>query len=214
MISPERLDLMQRGWHRLAASFGGDPATVYAPFDALVTAYQEPHRHYHTLEHIADVLRVVPRLLPADADPRPTLLAVWFHDAVYDPRVADNEARSADLAGQLLPGVGVPADVVGEVRRLVLATAHADDAPDDPAFIALVDADLAILGASPVRYQRYAAAIRAEYLHVPDADYRAGRARVLLRFLDRPAIYRHPLMRAEGEAAARANMAAEVAGLG
>ncbi len=213
MISPERLDLMQRGWQRLVAPFGGDPATVYAPFDALVTAYQEPHRQYHTLEHVAEVLRVVPRLLPTDIDSRPVLLAAWFHDAVYNPRAADNEARSADLAEKLLPGVGVPTDVAGEVRRLVMATAHAGVAPPDPAAVALIDSDLAILGASPVRYRRYAAAIRAEYAHVPDADYRVGRARVLQRFLDRPAIYRHPLMRAEGEAAARANMAAELAGL-
>ena len=77
----------------------------------------------------------------------------------------------------------------------------------------LLDADLAILGAAPQRYARYAADIRKEYSWVPEADYRAGRAAVLERFLASPRIYQTPLMFDEGEQSARANLRAELAEL-
>ena len=213
MISPERLDALQRQWIRLIGPFGAASDTVYRPFDALVEAYSAPGRHYHTLAHIGDVLRVAGRLAPATTDPAAILLAAWFHDAVYDPRGIDNEARSAAFAADWLPVVGVPTEITTIVRQLILATNHAPGGPTDAAAIALIDADLAIFGAVPAIYKRYADAIREEYAFVPEAAYRVGRARVLQGFLDRPTIYRHPIMVAEGEAAARTNLTAELARL-
>ena len=72
--------------------------------------------------------------------------------------------------------------------------------------LVLLDADLAILGASEDRYARYARDIRAEYAWVPDADYRAGRSRVLQHFLALPRIYFTDVMFEEGEQRARANL--------
>ncbi len=210
MVSPERLDGLQRSWVHLLASFGVTPAAAYPPFDRLVEAYSEPHRHYHTLEHVGEVLRVVGRL-KGDAAVQ---LAVWFHDAVYDPRAKDNEARSGELAVWELSAVGLPGEVALRVAELVQSTAHFD--PTDgsgPDFDTLHDADLAILGASEVRYARYAADIRKEYDWVPEADYRAGRRMVLETFLARPRIYRTDVMFTEGEEAARRNLAGEIAAL-
>jgi predicted metal-dependent HD superfamily phosphohydrolase len=210
MISPERLDLMQRGWVNLLAPFGVTPAKAYPAFDKLVEAYTEPHRHYHTLEHVGEVLRVVGRLKGGPA----VQLAVWYHDAVYDPRAKDNEARSADLAERELAVLGLSAEVVKHVGDLVRSTAHFDAATFSGSdFDTLHDADLAILGASEVRYARYAADVRKEYAWVPEADYRAGRRKVLESFLTRERIYRTGVMFAEGEEAARRNMRAEVIAL-
>ena len=72
-----------------------------------------------------------------------------------------------------------------------------------------LDADLAILGASPERYARYAADIRKEYAWVPEPEYRAGRAAVLNRFLALPRIYHAEPLFAEGEERARVNLRAE-----
>ncbi len=207
MVSPERLDLMQRSWVNLLAAFGVTPAAAYPPFDRLVEAYSEPHRHYHNLEHVGEVLRVVGRLKGGAA----VQLAVWYHDAVYDPTAKDNEAKSAELAERELAALGVPAEVVKHVGDLVRSTAHFDATNfEGPDFDILHDADLAILGAAEQRYARYAADIRKEYAWVPDADYRAGRRQVLESFLSRPRIYRTDVMFAEGEEAARRNMTAEV----
>jgi predicted metal-dependent HD superfamily phosphohydrolase len=111
------------------------------------------------------MFEVAGRLAPNTDDPTAVQLAIWFHDAVYDPRASDNETRSADLAVDLLSSIGVPGSVIEKVVRLVRATAHLSSGvpPTDRDTATLLDADLAILGSSPARYQRYAADIRKEY---------------------------------------------------
>ena len=211
MVSPERLDALQRGFARLLETYGVAAADAYPLFDRLVAAYGEPHRHYHTLEHVGEVLRVAGRLAQSPA----VALAVWFHDAVYDPTRNDNEDRSADLAGRELTALGLDPSTVTAVAALVRATAHlgAGEPPADAETRALLDADLAILGAAPVRYDRYAADIRREYGHVPGVQYARGRVAVLDRFLARPRLYFDERMVAEGDGPARVNLAAERARL-
>jgi predicted metal-dependent HD superfamily phosphohydrolase len=215
MISPERLEAMQAAWVRLLAGFGVSPAEAYPPFDALVAAHSEPHRHYHNLEHLAEMFRVAGRLAAVTEDSVAVQLAIWFHDAVYDPKAKDNEARSAELAAEVLTPLGVPIATVDKVKWLIRATAHllAPEPTTDPDTVVLLDADLAILAASEERYRRYAADIRKEYAFVSDAEYRAGRAAVLKLFLARPRLFQTAVMLEEGEARARANLAAELAEL-
>lgn len=130
-------------------------------FSDLAARYSHPDRHYHTLEHIANMLDALEGICPAAGTV--LSLAAWFHDAVYDSRARDNEERSAELARSVLPGLGVSAAVVAEVVRLILLTkCHQVAATDGPG-CALIDADLAILGATSDEYDRYAAAIRREY---------------------------------------------------
>jgi predicted metal-dependent HD superfamily phosphohydrolase len=213
MVSPERLASMQGAWVRALEKYRVAPADAYPAFDVLVAAYTAPERHYHNLEHLAEMFRVADRLSSQVEDPAALHLAIWFHDAVYDSRAKDNERRSGELAVDLLGPIGVPASVIERVVQMIWATQHAADA--QPAASrdtrVLLDADLAILGASPERYARYASDIRREYAWVPDADYRAGRAAVLEHFLARPRIYLTQLMFDEGEQRARANLRAELA---
>jgi predicted metal-dependent HD superfamily phosphohydrolase len=212
MVSPERLESMQRGWVRTLETYRLAPADAYPPFDLLVAAYSAPERHYHNLEHIAEMFRVVDRLSARVEEPAALHLAVWFHDAVYDSRAKDNEQRSGELAVALLGPLGVPAATTERIVNMIGATAHtAGGGP--PALrdtCVLLDADLAILSASEERYARYAADIRKEYSWVPEADYRAGRAAVLERFLAAPRIYQTQIMFDEGEQRARANLRAEL----
>jgi predicted metal-dependent HD superfamily phosphohydrolase len=141
-------------------------------------------------------------------------LAVWFHDAVYDPRATDSEEASAELAERSLPAVGAAPATVAEVARLVRLTATHDPAPGDGAGALLCDADLSILAADPARYDAYAAAVRREYGHVPDDAFRIGRAEVLRHLLGLPVLYRAVPERAEWEVRARANLTPELSTLG
>jgi predicted metal-dependent HD superfamily phosphohydrolase len=215
MVSPERLAALQQSWVKLLDRYRIAPADAYPVFDVLAAAYSAPDRHYHNLEHLGEMFRVAARLASITDDPSAVQLAVWFHDAVYDPRAADNEARSAELAVTLLGPVGVPRSELDRVTQLIRATAHLSDdrPPGDRETAILLDADLAILGAAPERYARYAGAIRQEYSWVPEPEYRAGRAKVLDRFLARPRVFWNDLAYQEGEARARANMLAERANL-
>ena len=170
----------------------------------MLRAYTEPHRHYHTGEHIARTLALFDGVRDRLRCPAESELAVWLHDAVYDPRAADNEARSADLAEALLVA-GEAAAAVPAVRALILATRHAAP-PEEHDARYVVDADLAILGADPAEFDRYEAQVRREYAFVPDAEWRERRPRVLRRFLDRARIYETAEFAAL-ETPARANLA-------
>ncbi len=229
MISPEKHDALQAGWVRLMDKYGISPADAYPVFDRLAAAHSEPARHYHTLEHVAEMLRVAGRLLEPANDGDAIQLAVWFHDAVHDPRAKDNEARSAELMMDALAPFSLPAGLIQHVAEMILATDHLPPlaatnhlpplarggrggadliAAADTAV--LLDADLAILAADEWRYLKYAEAIRNEYAWVDDAAYRTGRAAVLQAFLDRPRIYRTARFHDMGDGPARRNMAAEI----
>ena len=215
MVSPERVDSMQNSWVKLLERYRVAATQAYPIFDVLVAAYSAPERYYHNLEHLAEMFRVTGRLANDIADLHSLQLAVWFHDAVYDSRAKDNEARSADLAVDLLGPVGVPASTIERVVRLIQATAHlgGNPLPADRDTALLLDADLAILGAAENRYSRYANEIRKEYDWVPEREYRKGRTAVLSSFLARPRLFSHQLLFEEGETQARANMNAELAQL-
>ena len=179
----------------------------------LVRRYGEPHRRYHDLRHLGEVLDAVDDLAGLADDPDAVRLAAWFHDAVYDVRSAPaaNEAASADLAASCLGQVD-PARVE-EVVRLVLLTATHDPAPTDANGQVLCDADLWVLGSMPARYAQYAADVRAEYWHVPDDAYAAGRSAVMGALLAHDRLYATPTAHDRWEATARANVTAELADL-
>ena len=179
----------------------------------LVARWSEPHRHYHTLDHLAQVLSIVDSHTALAADAAAVRLAAWFHDAVYDPRATDNEERSAALAESTLAAAGLPAARVAEVARLVRLTAGHAVADGDRNGALLADADLAVLAAPPDAYDRYAAAVRREYAHVPDEAFRAERAAVLLHLLDLPELYRIVPDRVEWTERAVGNLRRELAAL-
>lgn len=171
----------------------------------VVRRYGEPHRAYHTLVHIEDVLGVLEEL--GVTDPA-VLLAAVLHDVVYDPTRGDNEAASADYARHVL--AHLDEGTVERTAELILATAsHEIGAERDPGRAALLDADLAILAAPPDDYEAYSRAIRREYAHVRDDAYRAGRARVLETFLSRSRIFFTDELRTREEQA-RANLRREI----
>lgn len=208
--------MIQR-WCTAARGAGAtrDEQTVQAAGADLLARWAEPHRHYHTLTHLADVLSILDAEAPAAADAYLTRLAAWYHDAVYDPRAMGdaNERASAALARRALDDLGLPRATVAEVERLVLLTAGHDPDPGDRNGSLLCDADLAVLAGPPDRYDRYAAAVRREYAHVPEEAFRAGRAAALRHLLDLPALYRVPALAARWERPARANLRRELVAL-
>lgn len=198
----------------LTAGATDPPATTAAGRD-LLRRWNEPGRHHHTVDHLVAVLSVVDGHAPYADRPDLVRLAAWFHDAVYDPRAPGdtNERASAALATITLTALGVPADATAEVARLVLLTAGHQPGPADRNGALLCDADLSILAQPADAYDRYATAVRREYVHVPDEPFRAGRAAVLRHLLGLPALYRVPVLADRWEAPARANLARELATL-
>lgn len=175
----------------------------------LVAAYTAPSRHYHNLAHIEDCLAALAGVDNLSVTAREILTeAIWWHDVVYDATRGDNEELSARLAEQ-----HVRADISQEVGRLIRLTKTHDVAPDDRLGAILISIDLSILGAETARYDAYAAAIRQEFIHVPDTDYRAGRTKVLSQFAARPVIFPERGFAAAYDKQARENLAREIASL-
>lgn len=173
-------------------------------FEALALRYGEPHRHYHTLEHVAACLDWLDRCEGLAHRPAEVELALWFHDVVYDPKADDNERQSARWACEVLGALGVADGVTQRIAENVEATQDHSATGGDGALV--VDLDLTILGASEHAFDRFDEQIRAEYAHVPNELYRRGRRRVLERFLAKAQIYRTPRLRDELEVRARANL--------
>lgn len=174
--------------------------------------YDEPHRAYHTPQHLVECLALFDGVRQLSEHPLDVELALWYHDAVYVPGAPDNEARSAALAQQELDVAGAPAVLIESVARLIIWTAHvAAPPPGDPALI--VDIDLAIFAAPPERFLEYERQIRSEFAGVPFGEYRAGRARVLRAFLGRRPLYTTPALRARLEPTARRHLSVLLAAL-
>ena len=81
-----------RAWRGCGARTDG--AEVHA---GLVSRYAEPHRAYHTLQHLAECLTLFAEVRHLVPHPHEVELALWFHDAVYDVHASDNEIGRAHV---------------------------------------------------------------------------------------------------------------------
>lgn len=178
-----------------------DDGTVW--HEKLVAAYSESQRAYHTLQHLEECLRCFDDARATGLIAKPDLIemALWFHDAVYDPQGSRNEELSAQMALQALG----ENDLSHEVARLILLTkSHQPGEGPDDAWI--IDIDLAIFAQPVERVLEYERQIRHEYAWVPQAVYVEKRAEILNEFLTRPQIYLTAWAREHFEAKARENL--------
>lgn len=197
-------------WRRMASGYDGS-----ADYFTLRRAYDEPHRAYHTFAHIAACLRWYDAAVEAGAAARNDLLelAIWFHDAIYDPHRSDNEARSARWWQKLANKAGVAAGEVAQVADWIMLTRHVDT-PVDPLAALLIDIDLAILGSDADVFAEFERQVRQEYRWVPGLIYRRKRREVLASFLARPRVYGTDYFEARLGRQAMLNLAQAIAALG
>ena len=136
-LNPER-------WTQLWRAVAKEPAPA-GSYERLADMYSEPHRRYHNLAHIADSLTEFDRARDLAREQMAVELAIWFHDAVYDTRAADNEELSARLAQTWLGEARAEPALMDAMGRLILATKKHDASQHVDAAL-LVDIDLSILG--------------------------------------------------------------------
>jgi predicted metal-dependent HD superfamily phosphohydrolase len=213
MAVPTDRAVLQSRWQTLFARQGVDPALSLAIFNDLAGRYEEPHRAYHNLRHLRHVLETIDSLKNQASDVTSIELAAWFHDVIYDPRGRDNEEQSAVYAEHMLRPLEMLDDLILRVKDLILLTKTHAAPPGDTDAAILLDADLAILGAPDAEYRQYAKAIRQEYAHVNDDDFRQGRRSVLELFLNRKRLFLTEPMFKQVEPRARENLRRELATL-
>ena len=165
----------------------------------------EPHRRYHDVSHLSEVLDRLGEL--AGEAPRPVVLAAWYHDAVYDGVPGQDEEASAALAESELRGV-VSAGERAEVARLIRLTIDHSPGQADQAGALLCDADLAILAAVPGRYHVSLRDIRYEYRALGRRDFLRGRLALVEGFV-RTQLFHTPQGLRRWQESARDNLEAE-----
>jgi predicted metal-dependent HD superfamily phosphohydrolase len=198
-------------WQRLDVPRHADSALADA-YTELIKRYAEPHRHYHTAQHIAECLALFDGARHLCEHEAEVELALWFHDAIYQPRAKDNEAQSADWASRAMRDAGIDTPPRDRVRALIMKTCH-DALPETQDEQVLVDIDLAILGADAPRFDEYETQVRAEYAWVPDFLFNRTRKKILDAFLARPSIYTTPHFKTQREKKARENLARSLSAL-
>lgn len=179
--------------------------------------YQEPHRFYHTLVHIDEMLSNAIKYFPEDPLSLAELLAIYYHDAVYVPSAArgENEANSAklmrihssmlfDLLGQSF----LYETVLDIASTIILDTANHHLAKDVSQRV--IDLDLAVLGADESRYNEYVAGTRKEYGEFSDAEWKFGRSKFIQSMLSVDRIFFTEQIHLALEDKARANLKNEL----
>lgn len=193
----------QQRWDHLWSQLGSAPPDGL--FDEVVARYREKHRHYHTLQHLDECLRHLDEVAPLAIHVPEIELALWFHDAVYDPHKQNNEDLSAAWARSAAAEAGLPSEVCDRIYNLVRVTAsHNRPGTSDEAL--LIDIDLAILGASPDRFEEYEQGIRNEYSWVPSLIFAVKRRSILEKFLQRETIFHTQYFIERYEQQARLNL--------
>lgn len=185
-----------------------DSAAPPGLIDELISAYGQPQRAYHTLQHLTECFHHLDECPLEPVSRGPLELALWFHDAIYDTRASDNEERSASWSRTALSALP-PVDVA-TIERLILVTKH-DASPESDDEKLLLDIDLSILGSTQARFGEYEAQIRREYSWVPEDAFRTGRSKILRAFLERPFIYYTGYFHDALERQARANLESALA---
>lgn len=151
--------------------------------------YSSSDRYYHNHMHLQHLFRDLLAVKQHINDWDSLLLALLYHDIIYDPTSKTNEEESAQLMVIRLSSIHIPSEKIKTCEMHVLATNnHITTTQPDTSF--LLDADLAILGAPWPAYDAYSKQIRQEYIMYADTSYWEGRRAVLRKFLSQDRIYK------------------------
>lgn len=194
-------------WRQLGASHVDEDL-----YHQLVACYSEPHRKYHTMQHLNECFMHLENVRSLCDRPEEVELALWFHDAIYNTSKKDNEKRSAEWARDSVLGAGGSSESAERIYELIMATMH-NAIPVGRDAEVLVDIDLGILGAEEARFDEYELQVREEYSWVPEPLYRAARRKVLEQFIHREWIYSTAPFRSQYETRARDNITRSLARL-
>ncbi len=201
---------------------GKENSVTEAWFTKLCEFYSESQRHYHTLVHIENMLRLFDRFKHIISNKEAFLLAIYFHDIIYDPKSNQNEEKSValfasfydELMNHNVFDLTIKSQVIAFINTTIthtLCEMESISLKNDLAMF--LDFDMEVLSWPTNQYSIYGSQIRNEYSHYSKEDYREGRTRVLKAFLKRESIYFSDIFKREKEQQARDNIELEIRNL-
>lgn len=148
--------------------------------------YSEPQRYYHTLEHISELLKPIKDFQLNLAEYQILVLSIFFHDLVYNPQSNQNEEDSLKLFLDFSQEVNLHEEISQRVQEFIIATKTHINSNNDPLLDLFLDLDLSILGADPLRFERYEKEIKKEFSFVPRDIYILERSKIMKKFKNNP----------------------------
>ncbi len=202
---------LKKEWTDLISKMTDNQTLIEQSWSQIEQYYTEEHRAYHNLTHINNMLIEATKFDHKIADREVVLLAIWFHDIIYDPMSKENEKASAEFAKNILSQTNLSSERIEKCYALIMQTvkhqpAEADHLDDK----LLVDFDLEILSRDWKAYKVYSGQVRKEYWMYPSPLFKNGRKKAMGKFLERTTIYQTPFYQEEKEEKARANIKREI----
>jgi len=203
---------LKQQWDRALKQYNIDNDKLHEYFIKVLDYYNKNGHFYHNLNHIENFLRNCLPYLDACKYIDEIILAVFYHDAVYDSLRTDNEEKSAQLARTDLKELGLDKNIRIRIMELIRRTAnHTVRYKKDRFEMQLfLDGDIAILGSNWELYKEYANAIRKEYIRIPDRIFKKKRKKFLLALLKEKKLFYVPEFKEKYEAKARENILKEI----
>jgi len=200
---------LEQTFRELIGRYASDRSLFQTMWNEIETCYSAPSRHYHNLGHLEHMLLELRQIDTRIKDLDTALLAVFYHDIIYDPANNNNEEESAELAARRLDEIAFPKEQIEKCKTMILATKTHNEVPD-PDVNYLTDSDLSVLGQRWDIYFTYSNNIRKEYSMYPDLLYKAGRKKVLKHFLERERIFKTEFFFNKYEHRAKENLTREI----
>nr|WP_321222913.1 hypothetical protein [uncultured Psychroserpens sp.] len=174
--------------------------------------YSSKKRHYHTLQHLDNLLIQLTNVKSEIQDWETILFTLFYHDIIYNSIKSDNEEKSVELAERRMKQISVSNETIELCKKQILATkSHIKSTNGDTNYF--IDADLSVLGQNWETYSIYYKNVRKEYSIYPSLVYNPGRKKVLNHFLSMERIFKTNFFYNKFETQAKKNLKQEIESL-
>lgn len=200
--------MLKNTFFDLLKNYTNDESLVRKFWSEIEENYTGKKRHYHTLQHLENLLQILTPIKAKINDWDTLLFTLFYHDIIYNATKSDNEEKSAELAVLRMKAIDIENSKVEKCQTQILATKkHLPSTDSDTNYF--TDADLSVLGQDWEIYTNYYKNVRKEYAIYPNILYNAGRKKVLKHFLVMERIYKTDYFYQELEQKAKENLEQE-----
>jgi predicted metal-dependent HD superfamily phosphohydrolase len=201
--------VLKETFTRLLTNFTDNNRLANELWTEIEKNYSSKKRHYHTLQHLDNLLAQLIEVKGEIQNWETTLFTLYYHDIIYDALKSDNEEKSAELAEMRMNQISVSNNIIKLCKKQILATkSHIESTDSDTNYF--TDADLSILGQTWPIYSMYSKNVRKEYSIYPDFVYNAGRKKILNHFLAMDRIFKTNFFYNKFEIQAKGNIQKEL----
>lgn len=180
---------------------------AYAIAHCLFARMNDFRLHYHTPIHILSIFDFA-REHKISLQHHETL-AIWFHDAIYEPTNKNNEERSTDFMIALVSEY-IPYEKYSAAANIIEDTARHLEPLQYNSSDLVLDLDISNFACDCVEHLTANEAIRREFSQYSDLEFLKGRLDFLQKFLAKGFIYRTPIFKEKFETKAITNIQEDI----